>query len=682
MSSQREQLGADAEDELKPSSPRLIALVNQIEQRRARGELLTDEQIQAAYPGLWPHLRAALALRGNIRVQMLAAFKAGIKDQALPPISPDRTEQPVEVDETPPPPLDPTLKIGGYTLLRKISSGGQASVFLATQHTTGRTVAVKVMSGGPFITQQLRTRFEREAGILAQLNHRGIVSIVDRGRTSDGSYFLAMEYVEGHALNDYLALCRQRGVPQEQIVALFLRVAEALEEAHNRGVIHRDLKPTNVRVDGRGEPHVLDFGLARLTRPDQAHWRETQVTVMGHVIGSVPWASPEQVSGDVARMSAASDVYSFGVMLYQALTGRDPYPMDGTIKQMIEIICGTKPADPAQFTDCPFGRIDRRLADIILKTLEKDPTRRYATAGPLADDLDAYLAGQPTRADAMRRSRRAWLWALGAALALAAATGGWWALRWNNPPRRVVNVIALYSIPNGVGMEMVRIPPGTFRMGSSFAEEGRDSDERQRVVTIPEPFLIARTEVTRAQYRRVMGALPPDASPAADDNCPVDGVSWHDAVEFCRRLSAQEGRVYRLPTEAEWEYACRAGTTGPYGGTGRLQDMGWFAGNSGGRLHPVGKLQQNHWGLYDMHGNVAEWCGDEERNRADLESALPALEAPRVIRGGGAGSRFDECRSASRVATSPGNSRRFLGFRVVCTLMTGDAQVAVPEGGP
>jgi len=178
------------------------------------------------------------------------------------------------------------------------------------------------------------------------------------------------------------------------------------------------------RVDGRGEPHVLDFGLARLTRPDQAHWRETQVTVMGHVIGSVPWASPEQVSGDVARMSAASDVYSFGVMLYQALTGRDPYPMDGTIKQMIEIICGTKPADPAQFTDCPFGRIDRRLADIILKTLEKDPTRRYATAGPLADDLDAYLAGQPTRAEAMRRWRRSWLWAVGAALALAAATGG------------------------------------------------------------------------------------------------------------------------------------------------------------------------------------------------------------------------------------------------------------------
>jgi len=246
-----------------------------------------------------------------------------------------------------------------------------------------------------------------------------------------------------------------------------------------------------------------------------------------------------------------------------------------------------------------------------------------------------------------------------------------------------VNVIALYSIPNGVGMEMVRIPEGTFRMGSSFAEEGRDSDERQRVVTIPEPFLIARTEVTRAQYRRVMGALPPDASPAADDNCPVDGVSWHDAVEFCRRLSVQEGRVYRLPTEAEWEYACRAGTSGPYGGTGRLQDMGWFAGNSGGRLHPVGKLQQNHWGLYDMHGNVAEWCGDEYHAGTvpGLGGGPGALESLRILRGGGADLQLNDCRSAARTLIGAGVTRAFLGFRVACSLATGDAQVPVREGG-
>jgi formylglycine-generating enzyme required for sulfatase activity len=175
------------------------------------------------------------------------------------------------------------------------------------------------------------------------------------------------------------------------------------------------------------------------------------------------------------------------------------------------------------------------------------------------------------------------------------------------------------------------------------------------MISIPAPFYLGATEVTRRQYVTVMHADPSDPR-WPGPQVPVQRVTWEEAKEFCRRLSAAEGRYYRLPTSAEWEYACRAGATDRFGGNGSLDSVGWYASNSGGTVHPVGGKMPNAWGFYDAHGNVAEWC-------ADFES--PASHHPlAVIRGGSAMRAATDCRAASAPLVPAENRFNDVGFRV------------------
>ncbi|MDX6576107.1 MAG: hypothetical protein QOE96_2060 [Blastocatellia bacterium] len=214
---------------------------------------------------------------------------------------------------------------------------------------------------------------------------------------------------------------------------------------------------------------------------------------------------------------------------------------------------------------------------------------------------------------------------------------------------------------NGVQLQMVYAPGGTFLMGSPLSETGRDNDEGpQGNATVPN-FYMSKYEVTQAQYRAVIGTNP--ASFKGDD-LPVDSVSWNDAVEFCRKLSRTSGREYRLPTEAEWEYASRAGTTGPY--AGNPDALTWYDANSGSRTHPVGQKQPNGFGLYDMNGNVWEWCQSKYKpypyNATDGREDLQGTEV-RVLRGGSWESSAKSCRSAYRRRVIP--DVRSIGFRIV-----------------
>ncbi|NQV34273.1 MAG: formylglycine-generating enzyme family protein, partial [Phycisphaeraceae bacterium] len=165
-----------------------------------------------------------------------------------------------------------------------------------------------------------------------------------------------------------------------------------------------------------------------------------------------------------------------------------------------------------------------------------------------------------------------------------------------------------HTITNTVGMKLATIPAGTFTMGSPKTEPDRIANETQRQVTFKQGFRIGVTEVTQKQWQQVMGSNP---SFSKGDDLPVEHITWDEAAEFCQRLSQKEQKRYRLPTEAEWEYACRAGTkTAYYTGRDRaaLDIAGWYRGNSVNQSHPVGRKKPNPWGLYDMHGNVSEWC--------------------------------------------------------------------------
>ena len=251
------------------------------------------------------------------------------------------------------------------------------------------------------------------------------------------------------------------------------------------------------------------------------------------------------------------------------------------------------------------------------------------------------------------------------------------------------------EITNSIGIKLVLIPKGTFMMGSPIdkesasndfmtgspiEEEGASNDEEQHKVTISKDYYLGVTEVTQGQYEKVMGTNPSHFEKRvirkSDSSMyPVEQVSWENAVEFCKKLSAlpeenKAGRMYRLPTEAQWEYACRADGKMAYSFGESLKSLGdyaWFGGNSNDQTHPVGEKKPNAWGLYDMHGNVWEWCSDwyDEYPKGTISDTTGPKEGSGRVRRGGSwfgGAAF--CRSASRTWIIPSHRNYDLGFRV------------------
>ena len=232
------------------------------------------------------------------------------------------------------------------------------------------------------------------------------------------------------------------------------------------------------------------------------------------------------------------------------------------------------------------------------------------------------------------------------------------------------------TITNSIGMKLVRIPADEFLMGSPDSDQDAQFFEQpQHRVRITQPFYLGVTEVTQGQYRAVTGQSPSQFK--GSDELPVENVSWEEAVAFCDKLNEREkgqlgGERYRLPTEAEWEYACRAGSTTRYSfgdDAAGLGEFAWFRDNSGGKTHPVGEKRPNAFNLYDMHGNVWEWCQDwyddgYYRRSSAADPPGPTRAAFRVDRGGGWGSSPRLCQSANRGRITPGDRSGRLGFRV------------------
>jgi formylglycine-generating enzyme required for sulfatase activity len=388
-----------------------------------------------------------------------------------------------------------------------------------------------------------------------------------------------------------------------------------------------------------------DFGLARVLGDDyfrtvavmtgalsvaRTRVRPDLTEVDNAIIGTYDYMSPEQQAGRPA--DARSDIYSLGLMVYRMLTG--------------EQARGRFP-DPSKLgcTERWDGIVDRALAT--------SPDDRYAEVVELMGDLKA---PQPARV-----SVDAPLSAPGAPVRLPELADG------ARPP--------LLEIDLGldVTMALVNIVAGEFTMGSPAHERGRNADEGpQHLVRISRDFYLGKYEVTQARYERVTGANPSFFKRAGN---PVEMATWHDAVEFCRILTLRTQWRFRLPTEAEWEYACRAGREGPHffeDGAEKLGDYPWCFESSEQQTYPVSGKLPNPWGLHDVYGNVWEWCADwydpgyYSRGLRD-DPAGPDEGEMRVLRGG---SWFDSgrtCRSAERLALKPSHRNADVGFRVAVT---------------
>src|SRR5467141_2592390 len=274
-------------------------------------------------------------------------------------------------------------EVGDYELLEEVGRGAQGVVFLARQKSLNRTVALKVISLGQWASKAHVKRFRREAEAAASLEHPGIVPIHEVGER-DGSCYFSMQFIEGGQLDEVV---RREPMAIRRAVELIAKVARTVHYAHEHGILHRDIKPGNILLDQKGEPHLTDFGLARLVET------ESTVTRTLEVLGTPSYMAPEQVVGNNAAISGVTDVYGLGAVLYQLLTDHPPFA-GGTTYETIKLLLDTEPRQPRLLNP----KIDRDLSTICLKCLEKDPKRRYPSALALAEDLERWLKHEPIQA--------------------------------------------------------------------------------------------------------------------------------------------------------------------------------------------------------------------------------------------------------------------------------------------
>ena len=534
--------------------------------------------------------------------------------------------------------IDPKALVGEvldrrYRLVRFLGDGAFGWVYAAEELVGGEaigTCALKVLR--PKTPEQGRSVL-REFAAAARLAHPGLVQFRGafdvQGGAYEGALCLAMELGEGTLRDDLRA---GRRLAPEEAMRVARDLAEVLAWLHAQGAVHRDVKPENLlRIGKRWK--LGDLGLVRAV--------EGTLEQTATPRGTPRYLAPEAMK---SLVGPSVDVWGLGVVVQECLTGVLAY--DATSEVALYGALLTEEPTIAQHLPTPFDAVVRGC-------LVKDPRQRWTAAQVLE-----VLAG--------------------AGAAAAPVPRGLVALGRNAQGRERFQV-------EGGGPVLVSLPAGRFVMGSPAGEEGRLNIETQHEVLLSRGFLLGETPVTQAEYAAVVGTNP---SRFKAPDRPVEQVSWFDAVSFCNALSSRVGLEaayvvngehvtwkglscpgFRLPTEAEWEYACRAGTTGAR--YGNLDAIAWHSGNAGGQTHPVRQKAPNAWGLCDMLGNVWEWCWDRYGNYPPgevMDPQGPGSGSRRVARGGSWCDGAQHARAARRINGDPYDLSDFLGFRLARSL--------------
>ena len=370
---------------------------------------------------------------------------------------------------------------GDYELLEEVGRGGQGVVYRARQKSLNRTVALKVIGLGNWATEAHVKRFRREAEAAASLDHPGIVPIHEVGER-DGSCYFSMKFIEGGQLDE---VARLQPMPPRSAVELVAKVARTVHYAHEHGILHRDIKPGNILLDAKGEPHLTDFGLARLVE------KASTVTHTLEVLGTPSYMAPEQAVGNNSAVTAATDVYALGAVLYQLLTGHPPFA-GGTTYETIKLLLEAEPRQPRLLNP----KLDRDLSTICMKCLEKDPQRRYLSPLALAEDLERWLRHEPIQARHVGILTRGKKWLrrnptsalLAASLVALAAAAGW--IIWNSK---------LTQSPITSGIAVLPFENLSDDKEHAFFADGVQDDVLTRLAKIADLKVISRTSVM--QYR-------------------------------------------------------------------------------------------------------------------------------------------------------------------------------------
>ena len=618
-----------------------------------------------------------------------------------------------------------TDQIGPYTLIRKLGRGGFGEVWLAERRT--KFVTMKVAVKLPLDEQIDHETIKQEATLWEQASgHPNILPIIDADEY-DGQVVIVSEFAPDGSLDEWLKTHGKMSV--EQAIETTIKILDGLEFLHSRKIIHRDLKPANILLQGN-TPRLADFGISRALRTT-ASSQSSNVSGTFAYMSPEGFDGKRSVQTDVWAVGVNLYQFLTGELpfpqkepsaLIASIMMREFEPLPDSIQQNLKNVIAKTLAKQPENRYVSAGEMSEDLRKVLANamsdadqetiadakptdqptaTLPSHPQNSFVTRvkekesvvtrlAPIKAETPTQVSPENARKIAGQTSGKknnnilSALIGAGALIALALIgivvynlkPGG--AITNTNTSGKTANTTANTAIStantanttvtkgeerkNSIGMEFVSIPAGSFEMGST----ANDDEKPVHTVKISQGFLMGKYEVTRGQWEGVMGNNPRSFIKCGKD-CPVEDVSWDDAKEFIAKLNAKnDGFVYSLPSEAQWEYAARAGTMGDY--YGNLDDIAWYGNNSGSTMHPVGKKQPNAFGLYDMSGNVWEWCEDwygiySGGNQTDPKGASSGEY--RVFRGGGSNDLGAYSRSAYRGRSAAVAHGSGFGFRVL-----------------
>lgn len=613
------------------------------------------------------------------------------------------------------------LQGGKYKIVRHISSSGFGNTYEGELTLLHYRVAIKEFFIKDFcnrdaqtshvtvgtqskaaLVEKLRKKFLEEAATLFSIHHEHIIRVTDIFEENGTAYYV-MDFIEGESLQQML---KRRGTLSEETALVYIhQVADALDYIHSQNRLHLDVKPDNIMVTRQDNAILIDFGASKHYDDESG---ENTSTLMG--VNTKGYAPIEQTTQSFTSFSPATDIYALGATLYKLLTGVTPpdanllmaeeqtlQPLPSSIsastREAVKRSMSLKRKDRPQSIPELLAILDSKSAtqvsthEEVEVTLLDEPHPK-----PLSNtinDPSTQAHPQPkvesVSTDAVKGSRRKQglvffiiaLLVIGIFVAIGLSLNNSSEMEYSSDTASNDTVSLAAAIEdlsdqtftvNGVSFTMVAVEGGTFKMGAT-AEQGEDAFDPEKPahsVTLSSYF-IGQTEVTQALWKAVMGSNP---SNWKGDNLPVANVCWFDCQDFIRKLNQLTGKKFRLPTEAEWEYAARGGRKSrgyKYAGSNAIDEVAWYYNNSGDRTHTVATKKANELGLYDMSGNVCEWCQDWFGDYSSSSQTNPTCNSGsslRVFRGGSGNGTAEVNALAEGDAECCRTSYRGAGFEV------------------
>jgi len=605
-----------------------------------------------------------------------------------------------------------------YKIISQIGKGGMSFVYTAEHITLKRKFAIKKLADHLTHAPGFKERFQKEGLAQAQLQHDNIVQVVDSFEDED-SFYLVMDYINGESLDNKIK--RLGKLPQNDAINYVQDILDALNYAHERKIIHRDIKPSNIIISEQNKAKLLDFGIAIMIG-------DVRLTSTGMNIGTPLYMSPEQINKPKS-VDHRSDVYSVGIVLYEMLTGKIPF--DGETDYSIKEQHVNKAVPPPKEINPGISQELNTIIMKALEKNPDNRFRgcgdflEYLNAALTNDfrkqvkENSKQLSDQTSKTE--QKQIRKWpvflffmLILIISSIYIIIHTG---LLTFGNnestqkdsidpQAKHTTDLVAppVRKLYNSIGMAFIYVPSGSFEMGSPLSEFGRDTSENRHTVKLTKSYYIQAKEITNKQFviflnsssstdkEKFLDTNQKDKDsriiqkgehyfvikPLYEDH-PVIEITWYGLKAMAEWLSKKENFLYMLPTEAQWEYAARATTKSPFFfGTcldasqsnynAEYPYMNCSKGVFRQKTLPVGLLKSNKWGLFDMHGNVSEWCNDWYEplsQNSCIDPVGPSKGQQRVIRGGSYDSKAIKSRSASRDRMRPQFSNRTTGGRLV-----------------